>query len=326
VTKLGVVIEGLNEGERFRRCLESFAGAKCLLVYVDSGSTDGSLDVARLQGCTIVNLDVSTTPFNCARARNAGFTRLMELDPAIEFVQFIDADCEMAEGWLQYAIDAFEADTGLGIICGRLREKNRNVSIYGRLCDMEWDGPVGEIETCGGIAMMRSNVFRKISGFNVNLRGGEEFELCQRMKLAGYRIVRVVQEMGIHDAGMTTFGQWAGRNSKYAFVNAESIACGLGDSQNRRYVMRAIFWAGVMPSVASIGLVISFWYQQAIIVPIGLVLLYGILALRIYGKRRKHGNSVKDACLYSIFCIIGKWPELSGILKFWRKAFLGQER
>ncbi len=39
---LGVVVIGRNEGERLRRCLESVLGATPGVVYVDSGSSDGS--------------------------------------------------------------------------------------------------------------------------------------------------------------------------------------------------------------------------------------------------------------------------------------------
>jgi GT2 family glycosyltransferase len=321
VSKLGIVIEGFNEGDKFKRCLESLENQNCLVVYVDSGSTDGSLELARAHKLSIVNLDVSITPFNCARARNAGFDRLFELDPSIEYVQFIDADCEMDIAWLQYAEQCFETDDTLGVICGRLREKYRNLSIYARLCDMEWDTAVGDVDACGGIAMMRASIFKSVGGFNVNLRAGEEIELCSRIKESGYRIVRVKEEMGLHDASIVNFSQWAGRISKYGFATAESISRGLGDRQKHRYVFRALLWAGVMPVIALSGLVIGFWDTIFLIVPILVVCLYVVLVLRIYTRRRKHGDEVSDSWFYAFFCIVGKWPELRGMMRFWRTIF-----
>ena len=99
---LGVVAIGRNEGERLRRCLNSVIGRGYTVVYVDSGSTDGSIEFAREIGVEVVELDVSL-PFTMARVRNAGFSRLLELDPKVRFVQFVDGDCELVDGWLERA-------------------------------------------------------------------------------------------------------------------------------------------------------------------------------------------------------------------------------
>jgi len=52
--QLGCVSIGRNEGERLRRCLESVRLGTPNIVYVDSGSSDGSIDVARALGCDVV--------------------------------------------------------------------------------------------------------------------------------------------------------------------------------------------------------------------------------------------------------------------------------
>ncbi len=67
----GVVAIGRNEGERLKRCLNSVSTADAV-IYVDSGSTDGSAEWARSQGVAVLELDM-TLPFTAARARNAGF-------------------------------------------------------------------------------------------------------------------------------------------------------------------------------------------------------------------------------------------------------------
>src|SRR4051794_8770427 len=100
VNGVGVVVIGRNEGERLRRCLLSLDGG--VVVYVDSGSADGSVALARSLGAEVVELDLAT-PFTAARARNAGVERLLVLDPALEFVQFLDGDCELRPGWLARA-------------------------------------------------------------------------------------------------------------------------------------------------------------------------------------------------------------------------------
>lgn len=153
-SQLGIVIAGRNEGERLSRCLRSVSGTG-IMVYVDSRSTDGSVAVARAFAASVVELDL-TTPFTAARARNAGIERLRQTAPSILLIQFVDGDCEVVPGWIRAASDFFERRPDVGVVCGRLRERFLERSIYNRLCDMEWDTPVGEALSCGGIAMMRS--------------------------------------------------------------------------------------------------------------------------------------------------------------------------
>src|ERR1700722_14209379 len=68
---LGVVVIGRNEGERLQRCLRSMADKIGQLVYVDSGSTDGSVASSRDLGVTAIELDLSI-PFTAAPAPNRG--------------------------------------------------------------------------------------------------------------------------------------------------------------------------------------------------------------------------------------------------------------
>ena len=106
---IGVVAIGRNEGGRLRACLASTVGrGPAAVVYVDSASTDGSVDAARAAGAEVVELDMSV-PFTAARARNAGFERLSAALPGLAFVQFLDADCELVEGWLPRARAAWRA-------------------------------------------------------------------------------------------------------------------------------------------------------------------------------------------------------------------------
>ena len=63
------VVIGRNEGERLRACLASLQMQVGRVIYVDSGSTDGSADMARDMGAEVIRLDMAQ-PFTAARARN----------------------------------------------------------------------------------------------------------------------------------------------------------------------------------------------------------------------------------------------------------------
>src|SRR3954454_3545676 len=135
MSDLGVIAIGRNEGERLRRCLTSVVGREnCVVVYVDSNSTDRSVALARELGAEVVELDMSI-PFSAARARNEGFAHLLRVAPDATFVQFIDGDCEVVGGWLDTARAALEAMPELAVVCGRRRERYPDKSIYNRLAD-----------------------------------------------------------------------------------------------------------------------------------------------------------------------------------------------
>ena len=84
-TEIGVVVIGRNEGERLKRCLASLLGKADKVIYVDSGSTDGSVQLAQGLGIEVVALDM-TRPFTAARARNEGFQCLQRQLPQVTYV------------------------------------------------------------------------------------------------------------------------------------------------------------------------------------------------------------------------------------------------
>jgi hypothetical protein len=89
-------------------------------------------------------------PFTAARGRNAGFAALKAMKRDIRYVQFVDGDCEVVPGWLDAAFVFLENWNEVAVVCGRRRERYPERSVYNRLCDIEWDTPVGQAAACGG--------------------------------------------------------------------------------------------------------------------------------------------------------------------------------
>ena len=150
---VGIVVIGRNEGDRLIRCLHSLPQS-ARIVYVDSGSTDGSVERARALGFEVLPLS-SETPFSAARARNAGFQFLVSGPSSPDYIQMVDGDCELDPAWIDHAVLALAAEPTLAIVFGRCRERYPTASVYNALCDDEWDGPIGLVDSCGGIAMVR---------------------------------------------------------------------------------------------------------------------------------------------------------------------------
>src|SRR5262249_8254382 len=143
------------------------------VVYVDSASSDGSRECARSLGVQVVELD-PTVPFTAGRARQEGFERLLQLDPKVEFVHFVDGDCEVVDGWLGRAGAELRCRRETAVLCGRRRERFPEASVYNRWCDLEWDTPVGEALSCGGDSLARVTALKQVGGFDVSVPAGEE--------------------------------------------------------------------------------------------------------------------------------------------------------
>lgn len=315
---LGIVVIGRNEGERLRRCLAAINAGGRPLIYVDSGSTDDSVAVARQMEAEVVCLD-PVRPFTAARARNAGFKALLQRWPATRWVQFVDGDCELADGWLELAQQQLAAHEQWAVVFGRLRERRRSETIYNRLCDMEWAGPPGEAAACGGNAMMRVEALRAARGFREDLTAGEEPELCLRLRAAGWKVQRLDAEMGLHDADMSRLGQWWRRTVRSGLAFAQSLALhGWRDGQAWRQTLSIWFWMGALPATAVVGAVGTGGASLL------LLALYGLLVGRIAHGRHRAGDSVKDAWLYALFTTLGKAAQLQGQVQWALRRLRGQ--
>jgi GT2 family glycosyltransferase len=308
---IGVVVIGRNEGERLVNCLESVNLTIGSIVYVDSGSTDGSTAAAERLGASVIALDM-TRPFTAARARNEGFAALMALRLGIRFVQFIDGDCMLAPGWLDSAFAFIKERDDVAVVCGRRRERHPDASVYNWLADLEWNTPTGEAAACGGDSLLRVEAFETAGGFNPRLIAGEEPELCLRLRENGWKIWRLASEMTLHDAAMTRFGQWWIRAVRcgYAYTEVSRLHKSSSFAIWGRETARAAFWGGLLPATICLG---AFINSAA---------LWGILAyiLQICRVAIMRDATSPKSWIFALFMMVGKFAEFQGILRFhWRR-------
>ena len=301
----GVVVIGRNEGERLRRCLDSVMAPGCHVVYVDSGSTDSSVAMAQAKGVAVVALDMSL-PFTAARARNAGLARLREFAPSLRYVQFVDGDCEVISGWIAVATRFLQDHADVAAVCGRLRERHPERSVYNRLCDAEWDRPPGAADAVGGIAMLRVEAFVAVGGYREDLVAGEEPELCARLRQRHWRVWRLPDAMAWHDAAMLHFGQWWKRTRRIGFGYGHAMALAATPEDRRaawRRVARAWVWAFAWPLVTAVALIAWGWPALAL-----------LLAYPLQGARTALGlrGSASARAVQSSFLMLGKFGELAG--------------
>lgn len=281
---LGFVVIGRNEGARLAACLASVLRHTSSVIYVDSGSTDDSVALARDHGVPVVELDASIK-FTAARARNSGVDALRRRVRNLTYVHFIDGDCELVDGWVETAMAVLREQRDLAAVCGRRKERYPERSPYNHLCDKEWNTPVGIAPTTGGDALFRLKPFLTVGGFSDELIAGEEPDLCHRLRQSGWQIRRIDRDMTIHDAAMTHFRQWWQRNRRSGYATAEALVR-RGDGGLRRQVISNMVW--------SLPLAWPLW---------------PFLWLRLFLRR---------GALEASYLTLGKLPHLQGQIDYWR--------
>jgi GT2 family glycosyltransferase len=314
--KFYAVVIGRNEGERLKLCLTSLADAT-VVVYVDSGSTDGSAQWALEQKAEVVLLDMSM-PFTAARARNAGFRRLQEIAPGVSFVQFVDGDCEVSAGWSDIAVSFLMSRTNVAVVTGRLRERYPSRSVYNWLCEREWELPVGAARACGGIAMIRATALRAAGGYREDLIAGEEPELCVRLRATGWTIWRLDTEMAIHDAAMMHFSQWWRRAARggYAFAHGAYLH---GAPPEWHWVWessRAWLWAILLPlACLASGILFGPWgWVTWIIYP-----------LQLLRQVARNEGGLAERVALGFFQLLARFAEGWGQIRFLRDRLFGRQ-
>jgi GT2 family glycosyltransferase len=311
---MAAVVIGRNEGERLEPSLRSVQNAGLPLVYVDSGSSDGSPAVARRLEIPVVELDPKR-PFSAARGRNEGLDEAVKRWPGIDYVLFLDGDCVLNPLFPAAALRTFRQDPRLVIVTGHLSERHPEASIYNRLCAIEWRSPAGRIvnmNALGGIMAVRVSAFREVGGFNEQAIAGEEPDLGVRLGLAGYSIIKIDQAMATHDAQMLRFSQWWKRAVRSGHALAHRYARH-GRTQfhdGRRELRSVLFWGFGLP----LAILVLLWPTRGL----SLLLLggYGLLGYRVFGHYSRTGLSSADALLATRFILYSKFAEFVGILRY----------
>ena len=317
ISSVGIVVIGRNEGERLGKCLRSVLGTAALVTYVDFGSTDRSVSVARDLGVCVIELD-ARIPFTAARARNEGFAHLRLVMPNLPYVQFVDGDCEVDAAWLENAVTFLQAHPNVAAVCGRRRERYPGRSIYNTLCDIEWNKPVGEVKACGGDALMRVDAFEKVGRYRADMIAGEEPELCVRLRQAGWRIWRLDCEMTLHDAAMTRFSQWWRRALRGGYAYAKGAYLH-GSSPERHCVWesrRAWLWGVWLPlGCLASGVALGPWGWTV-------SLIYPLQVLRQVLRNR---GPLRQRTLQALFQVLAHFAEAWGQIKFMTDRLFGSQ-
>jgi glycosyltransferase involved in cell wall biosynthesis len=195
---LSVVVIGKNEEAYLARCLRSVAAAVeqvsgAEVVYVDSASTDRTVEIARSFGIRVLSLKPEWK-LSPAAGRFVGFHHTSG-----ELILFVDADTEVEQDFLRHAIPWFQQSQVAGIA--------------GHLADVDEGGQplpwVGERSAHtqdvawlrGGCSLYRRSAMDQAGTFNPHLTVEEEAELALRLRRCGGRLLQIPHPVGCHLRG-----------------------------------------------------------------------------------------------------------------------------
>ncbi len=322
---ISVVVIGRNEGIRLERCLSSIRnmedpGGDVEIIYVDSASTDGSIELASNLGARVVSVQ-SSHP-TAALGRNSGWRASTALTG---FVLFLDGDTILHP---RFVVDSLKELSGnIAVVWGNRREIHPEASVYNRVLDLDWMSPPGIVDYCGGDALMRREALEAVGGYDETLIAGEEPEMCRRLRASGWKILHANRPMTGHDLAMTKWSQYWRRAVRtgyaYSEVSARFHGSGLPfwEDEARRNRNRAL----VLGTLMAACLLASLLLENAL--PLVLMLMFICsLTLRTAMKIAWKSPDLTTRCLYGLHSHLQQLPIYIGQLQSQRDRRSGRKR
>lgn len=231
---ISVIVIGKNEGERLGACLRSVKDALSVLahevIYVDSGSTDGSLSVAERAGarCFLLSEPEPT----------AGLGRLVGTGEARgEYLLFLDGDMQLCPGFCEKALMAMQT-RGADGVCGMREDLYlRDGQLLGRRenyfgCTQERLCP-----EFGGAIFLSADALARCGGWSGDTVACEEAELHARLLDAGCTILELPIPMIVHtDAIRDNRGALAVLLSRRRLGEGQALRCAIDKGKGLAYL------------------------------------------------------------------------------------------
>jgi GT2 family glycosyltransferase len=281
---IAFVIPVRDDADRLRTCLLSLraaaAGVPHDLLVLDHGSRDRSAEVAREAGARVI----TRAGGNVAALRNVGAA-----ETSAPLIAFIDADNEVAAGWLTAARAACApADVGTA---GAPYHPPPQGTWVQRTYDALRRHPDVEEPTewlGAGNMVVRRAAFEAARGFDERLETCEDVDLCARVTLAGWRVLAVPGMRSVHHGDPKRLSNvfwgelWRGRDNLRVTLRGPKSARTLASA-----AMPLAYAAAL--AFAALGW-IAGWPAGAALSAAGLAGVLALLTLRVVTMRRNAGG------------------------------------
>ncbi|HOF40052.1 MAG TPA: glycosyltransferase family A protein [Candidatus Hydrogenedentes bacterium] len=317
---MSFVVIGYNEAATLKACLESVKtanldGFSWELIYVDGGSTDDSMEIARETGVNLL--------LGGEMRRRAAENRNLGLSAARgRLVQFIDGDMTLSPDWPRTAAQFLSENEAVAAVCGNLEESAPGV-FYAAL-QIDWAQREGEIRHCGGAAMYVAGLLREAGAFPTEVAYGEEPLLCWRLRnILGRKIYQINQTMARHNLDFRGLRDYWRRNVRCGQTYAEiaAICWRTPDPLWRRECLTNAGWALLMFGALA-GLIIGTTGLRVSILAVA-----GCVLARKFAQTRMKGHAAGVSLMYAVHSYFSKlsiaWGELRWVLRRDRRKVTG---
>ncbi|CAM2064270.1 Glycosyltransferase family 2 protein [Sulfidibacter corallicola] len=306
--QVSVIIIGRNEGERLIRCITSvkdmdFDPEQYEIIYVDSGSTDASVDQAQKLGARVIELD--TDKPTAAKGRNAGCGAAQA-----PLLFFLDGDTIVEPSFLSQAAAFLEEHDDVAAVSGFRKEIHPEASIYNRILDLEWLHHPGYSQYCGGDTVMRKEALEQAGGYKEDLIAGEEPELCHRIRSNGWKIYTIEAMMTGHDLNISKFAGYWKRcyRAGHAYAEVAKLTAGetFGRESKHNWVQSLVYMGAAIALLA----LLKLWA----LIPIALG--YAVLVARNITKNRWRKLPFGTLLLYGMHAHLVWMPVMCGQIQY----------
>lgn len=176
------------------------------IIIIDNGSDDNSVDIVK-------NMNVRCTVMkgvSISQMRNAGASMATG-----EVLGFVDSDCIVNSDWAKKAIEFISGD--VGIVGGYYGLGDSPGWIEKTWYELKKDVSGDVSFVSAGNMVIKAALFHEVNGFDENLETGEDWDFCQRVIEAGYKVTNQpslsVKHLGNHKTllGIIKKERWYGQ-------------------------------------------------------------------------------------------------------------------
>ena len=312
-SKVTILIKALNEERRIAACLEAAlrearsVGGDVLLV--DSLSTDRTVEIAQQFPVRIIQF-MNKADCGCGAATQLGYQW-----SNADFIYVLDADMEMAEGFLSQALSILENDHSVAGVGGKLVDRAiRTVADMRRAAAA--NALVGDLEVdeLGGGGLYRSQAIEDV-GYLAHrwLAAFEEAELGMRLRSRGWRLLRL-SKIAVYHEGHNESNYLMLRR---LWVNGRAQATGalIRSAIGKPWLNRAIKkngYAFVVPFVYVLALASAFSFRYFNFHPlVSFSFVWIAFSCLLWARKRELGYVPKTLVLWHFYA----FAALVGILR-----------
>jgi glycosyltransferase involved in cell wall biosynthesis len=265
-----VVVIGRNEGANLPRCFESIQHVTKNIVFVDSRSTDNSLDVAREFGVPVV-ITLESNFYSASLGRVVGAKHVKT-----PLIQFLDGDMKLDGNWIAGAVQFLNEKPKAAVVHGFKHEYKKNDRDYVVKADeRDWRS-----DYLQGAYLIKREAYEEADGLDPRFPGEEERDLYVRLHAHGHEVWYKHQLMSSHYdfkdrgwrylffsdvAGVITVplikSLAAGNILPYIYVYRRLLPVLLADFVSLLFLL-TFSWTGVVLALAA--QLVAFVYARAI--------------------------------------------------------------